>query len=197
VEAVWLGRHQKKVQRLRAHLVFLDESGFLLIPNVRKTWAPRGETPLLWHRYRHDRISAISAVTVSHQQQRVGLYFHLHRDNITQDEVTLFLRYLLRQIKGEIVLLWDGGPIHTARTVREFLARHPRLHVERFPPYAPELNPDERVWAHCKATLANGRPDNLDELMATLVKVTKRARQRPALLRSFITGSALPSFVRP
>jgi hypothetical protein len=65
VEAVWLGSHQKKVQRLRAHLVFLDESGFLLIPNVRKTWAPRGETPLLWHRYRHDRISAISAVTVS------------------------------------------------------------------------------------------------------------------------------------
>ena len=177
--------------------MFLDESGFLLIPNVRKTWAPLGKTPLLWHRYSHDRISAISAVIVSHQRQRVGLYFHLYRDNITQDEVTLFLRYLLRQIKGQIVLLWDGGPIHTARKVRDFLTRHPRLHVERFPPYAPELNPDERVWAHCKAVLANGRPDNLDELMAALVKVTKQARRRPDLLRSFLTGSALPPFLRP
>jgi transposase len=196
VEAVSLDRHQKKVQRLTAHLVFLDESGFLLIPNVRRTWAPRGRTPIIWHRYRHDRISAISAVTVSFRRQRLGLYFHLHRENISQSEVVLFLRYLLRQIRGPVVLLWDGGSIHTGQEIQVFLARHPRLHVERFPAYAPDLNPDERVWGHCKAALANGRPDNLDELMATLERLTRKARRRPSLLRSFITGSDLPSLLR-
>ena len=94
MEAVSLDRHQKKAQRLRAHLAFLDESGFLLIPNVRRTWAPRGQTPIVWHRYRHDRVSAISAVTVSFRRQHVGLYFHLHRENITQSEVVLFRRFL-------------------------------------------------------------------------------------------------------
>ena len=133
MEAVSLDRHQKKVQRLKAHLAFLDESGFLLIPNVRRTWAPRGRTPIIWHRYRHDRISAISAVTVSFRRQRLGLYFHLHRENISQSEVVLFLRYLLQQIRGPIVLLWDGGSIHTGQEIQVFLAHHPRLHVERLP----------------------------------------------------------------
>lgn len=196
LEAVSLDRHQKKAQRLKAHLAFLDESGFLLIPNVRRTWAPRGETPIIRHRFRHDRISAISAVTVSFRRQRLGLYLHFHRENISQFEVVLFLRYLLRQIHGHIVLLWDGGGIHTGQQVQEFLRRHPRLHIERFPPYAPELNPDEGVWGHCKGKLANGRPDHVNELMDTLQRITRKARARPSLLRSFVTASDLPPFLR-
>ena len=177
-------------------MAFLDESGFLLIPNVRRTWAPRGETPIVRHRYRHDRISAISAVTVSFRRQRLGLYLHFHRENISQVEVALFLRYLLRQIRGHIVLLWDGGSIHGGEFIQGFLRRHRRLHIESFPAYAPELNPDERVWTHCKRELANGRPDNLDELLGVLTRVTRKARTRPSLLRSFVTGSDLPSLLR-
>ena len=45
-------------------LVFLDESGFLLIPTHRRTWAPEGHTPMVPHRYRHDRLSALAALTV-------------------------------------------------------------------------------------------------------------------------------------
>lgn len=191
-----MDRHQKKVQRLKAHLAFLDESGFLLIPNLRRTWAPRGQTPIVRHRYRHDRISAISAVTVSFQRQRLGLYLHFHRENISQLEVVLFLRYLLRQIRRHIVLLWDGGGIHTGQCVRDFLRDHPRLHVEAFPAYAPELNPDEHVWGHYKQELANGRPDDLEELLSTLGRITRNVRGRPALVRSFITAADLPSFLR-
>lgn len=132
---------------------------------------------------------------MSCQRQRVGLYFNLHRENITQHEVVVFLRCLLRQIKGAVVLLWDGGKIHTGVEVQAFIRRHPRLHVERFPAYAPELNPDEQVWNHCKAALANGRPDSLDELMADLCRVVRNARRRTALLRSFVTGSELPTFL--
>ena len=196
MEAVSVDRHQKKVQRLRAHLAFLDESGFLLIPNVRRTWAPRGQTPIVRHRYRHDRISAISAVTVSYRRQRVGLYLHFYQEDISQVEVVLFLRYLLREVRGHIVLIWDGGSIHTGQDVREFLCRHPRLHIESFPAYAPELNPDEGVLGHYKRALANGRPDNVGELLDILSRLTKKVRSRPALLRSFITASDLPPLLR-
>ena len=97
-------------------------------------------------------------------------------------------------------LLIDVGALERAYyerrpDVRALLARCPRLHVERFPGYAPDLNPDEFVWTHFKATLANGRPDNLDELMAALCRITKKARRRPALLRSFIAASDLPAFL--
>jgi hypothetical protein len=93
--------------------VFADECGFLLIPNVRRTWAPRGQTPIIRHRYRRDKISAISAITVSPTRHRLGLYVHLHPDeNISQVEVTIFLRALLRHLRGPVIVLLDGGSIH-------------------------------------------------------------------------------------
>jgi hypothetical protein len=64
-----------------------------------------------------------------------------------------------------------------------------------FPRLCPDLNPDEFVWTHFKVTLANGRPDNVDQLMAALCQITKKARKRPKLLRSFIAASELPAFL--
>jgi transposase len=196
VEAVSVDRGKKNAERLKAHVVFADECGFLLIPNVRRTWAPRGQTPIIRHRYRRDKISAISAITVSPTRHRLGLYVHLHPDeNISQVEVTIFLRALLRHLRGPVIVLLDGGSIHKGPDVQALCARHPRLHLEWFPGYAPELNPDELVWAHFKGTLANGSPKNLDELLATLCRLTKKVRKRPELIRSFITGSELPPFL--
>lgn len=181
---------------MNAYLVFLDESGCLLIPTVRRTWAPRGQTPLGPHRYRHDRVSAISAVTVSPVRQHCGLYAHFHLANITHVEVAIFLRQLLRHLPGPIIVVWDGGAIHRGAAVRALLARHPRLHVERLPAYAPELNPDELVWSYLKGRLANRRPDTVAALLTDLTRVTRRLRRSPALLRAFIVGSALPPFFR-
>ena len=176
--------------------MFADECGFLLIPNVRRTWAPRGQTPIIRHRYQRDKISAISAVTVSPERRRVGLYLHLHPDeNISTVEVAVFLRALLRHLRGHVIVLLDGGSIHKGPEVQALQARCPRLHLEGFPGYAPELNPDELVWAHFKGRLANGHPDTIDDLMATLCRITKSVTKRPALIRSFITGSKLPPFL--
>ena len=148
------------------------------------------------HRYRRDKISAISAITVSAQRHRVGLYVHLHPDeNITHVEVAIFLRALLRHLRGHVIVVLDGGSIHKGPAVQALRARCPRLHLEWFPGYAPELNPDELVWAHFKTTLANGHPANLDELERTLCRITNDVRRRPDLIRSFIMGSALPAFL--
>jgi len=167
----------------------------LLIPHVRRTWAPRGQTPILRHRYRRDKISAISAVTVSVQRRRFGLYIHFHPDNVTHVEVAVFLRMLLRHLRKHVIVVWDSGTIHKGPDVRALLAQYPRLHVERFPAYAPELNPDEFVWTHFKATLANGRPDTREELLTTLCRLTTKVRRRPALIRSFVKAAHLPAFV--
>lgn len=178
---------------MKAYLVFLDESGFLLVPTVRRTWAPRGKTPIVRHRYRRDKISAISAVTLSPTRRRCGLYAHFHYDNITHVETALFLRLLLRHLPGHIIVLMDNGSIHRGEDVEALLARHPRLHLEWFPSYAPELNPDELVWSYLKGQLANGGPDDIEELMDDLTRETRRIRRIPAILRAFILGSGLPS----
>jgi transposase len=159
---------------------------------VRCTWAPRGVTPQLRHRFSHDRISAISAITVSPQRHRLGLYCYFHFANIGHIEVAVFLRLLLRQLRGPIILLWDGGSIHRGPAIRTLCARHRRLQLERFPAYAPELNPDEQVWNHFKAHLANGCPSTLDDLLEDLTHLARVTRRSPALLRSFIHTSDLP-----
>lgn len=167
------------------------------MPSVRRTWAPCGQTPRLVHRYARDKLSAISAVTVSPVRQHLGLYCHFHFTNLTQFEVAAFLRLLLRQLRGPIILLWDGGPIHHGPAIARVLARHPRLMVERFPAYAPELNPDEQVWNHFKTQLANGCPLSVDQLLDDLSHLARRARRCSRLLRSFVLESDLPPFLLP
>jgi hypothetical protein len=187
-----VARDQKKVRRLNAHLVFADESGFQLIPTVRRTWAPRGQTPLIHHWDRRDKVSAISALTVSPRRQHLGLYLHVHPNNLTHVEVAVFLRDLLRHLRGHVVLVWDQGPIHHGAAIAEVCRRHPRLHLVPLPSYAPELNPDEGVWAYAKKMLANGRPMSVDHLFRDVLRVTRAVRKRPALLRAFIVSSDLP-----
>jgi transposase len=154
-----------------------------------------GQTPILRHRYAHDRISAISGIAVSPRRGHCTLYCQLYEDNIQGDEVATFLRSLLRQIPGHLVVLLDNGGIHRGEPVQELLGRTSRLHLEPFPPYAPELNPDEGVWNHLKAHLADGRPDTSAELMDVLTEEVCRLAASPSLLRGCIAQSDLPPFL--
>jgi len=195
VEAAGLAAHKKNAARLGAHLAFVDESGYLLIPPVRRTWGPRGQTPCIRYSYKHDKISAISAVTVSPTRRRLGLYCQFHRKNIQQAEVCQFLRHLLRHLRGPVIVIWDNGKPHKGEPIRELCRRFPRLHLERFPAYAPELNPDEGIWNQMDNALANGRPDNLDELSAALKKTLGHLRRSQSKLRWCVHQSELPPFL--
>jgi len=104
-----MAMEQKKMQKLMAHLILLDESGFLLIPKVKRTWAPRGETPIHYHVFSREKISAISALTVSPQRKQLSLYTHLWRNDISTEEVIEFLKPLLRHLRGNIIILWDNA----------------------------------------------------------------------------------------
>jgi transposase len=191
-----MGAGKKNAARLGAHLVFADESGFLLIPNVVKTWAPRGHTPIHRHRQKRDKISVISGISVSPKQQRLGLYYHLYYDNIGQEEVCVFLRQLLRHLRGPVIALLDNSSTHGGEPLRKLLQQHPRLRIEHFPSYAPELNPDEGVWSLAKRELANGCPHDMEELMNDVIRSIDDIRGSPAKLRGCILQSDLPPFLR-
>ena len=176
--------------------MFADESGFLLIPHVAKTWAPVGQTPIHRHIYRRDKISVISAISVSPKWQRLNLYYYLYYDNIGQEEVCLFLRHLLRHLRGQVIVLLDNSSTHKGEPLEELLRQHPRLHIEHFPSYAPELNPDEGVWSRAKRILANSCPKDIDELMEDIIRSINGIRGSQKKLRGCIEESDMPSFLR-
>jgi len=187
-----LAAGKKNAIRLGAHLVFVDESGVMLAPTVRRTWAPRGQTPLVRHWDRRDRISVISGLSVSPVRQRLGLYYQWHHHNIRQAEVCEFLSHLLRHLRGPVIVLWDRLLLHRLPPVHELCRRTPRLRLEYFPTYAPELNPDEQVWNLTKARLANGSPDDRYDLALSLIDALEVCRHSQVLLRGCITYTGLP-----
>src|SRR2546429_160597 len=127
---------------------------------------------------------------------RLGLYYLLFYDNIGQEEVCAFLRALLRQLRGPLIVLLDNSSTHQGEPIEKLRARHPRLYVEHFPSYSPELNPEEGVWSLSKKELANGCPKDIDELMESIIRVIDGIRRSPAKLRWSILQSELPLFLR-
>ena len=191
-----MAAHKKNAARLGAHIVFADESGFLLIPNVVRTWAPQGQTPIHRHRQgRRDKISVISGISLSPRRQRLNLYYLLFYDNIGQQEVCLFLRELLRHLRGPLIVLLDNSSTHKGDPIEQLRRQHRRLRIERFPAYAPELNPDEGVWSSAKGDLANSCPRDVDELLEDVLRSIDRIRSSPEKLRGCILQSELPSFL--
>jgi transposase len=180
---------------LGAHIVFADESGFMLIPTVRRTWAQVGQTPIIRHRYNHARISVIGGLSISPKRRRLGLYFRLHAKNITREEVQDFLWYLLKHLRGHVFVIWDGAPIHNRQGLNELCHQYPRLHLEKLPAYAPELNPIEATWHAAKHPLANGQPDDIPQLGRALLCSLRKARASQRVLRGCVTQSDLPPFL--
>lgn len=175
--------------------MLIDESGFFINPLVRRTWAPRGRTPVLTGFGRHrDKVSTIAAISVAPTRRRVGLYWRTDPDHyIDAAAVVAFLRGLLRQLRGKVMVVWDGGSNHKGPLVRELLSRYPRLHLERLPAYAPDHNPVEFVWSHLKhGLMANFVPRDVRNLDQVVRGHLAGLGGNPGLIRALWSGSKLP-----
>jgi transposase len=183
-----------RVHNRHAYLVFVDEAGFMLEPLLRRTWAPRGCTPIVKISELHGRLSVIGAITISPERRHFSFYFQLSADNANfrGESVVQFIELVRRKVREPITLLWDQILIHRARPVTDYFARHRRLVVEAFPPYAPELNPVDNVWSYVKYNrLPNYTPRNLHELRERITAEFYRLQKRPDLLRSFFKHTGL------
>jgi len=166
----------------------------LMAPNVRRSWAPRGQTPILRQRTRrHQRVSVIAALCVSPERDKVQLFFRLHADvNIDTAMVAKFLQLLSRELEGAIVLIWDRLMTHRSKRMGYFLVDAKNIHAKSLPPYAPELNPVENVWGYLKNNpLANFTAFDVDALADFTRRNGRSIQNRQSLLRSFIQHSPL------
>jgi transposase len=147
--------------------VFEDESGVSLLPSVRATWAPRGQTPVLRHRFAWKRLSIAGALVYEPDGSDAHLVFQL-RPGAYNDELLIEFLTDLHQLEQDrsVVLVWDGLPSHRSRHMTEWVAsQRDWLSIEPLPGYAPDLNPIEQVWGSLKSTeLANLCRDTIGEV---------------------------------
>lgn len=164
-------------------------------PHVRRTLAPKGKTPILKTKGAHrEKVSLVAALSLSPRRGRLGLYWRTYpREYVNNDRAAAFLRYVLGHLRGNVIVVWDGGTMHKGGPIAKVLEDYPRLSLERLPSYAPELNPVEFLWTHLKCgVLANFVPDTVLQLDAALRKHLQRAKRSPKRLRSFGDASKLP-----
>jgi transposase len=170
-------------------IVFVDEAGFYLLPAVVRTYAPCGCTPVLRVFQTRDHLSAMSGITMNGY-----LFTRVKDDAMNGADAVGFLKHLLSQLDSLLLVIWDGSPIHRGEAVKTFLSNGggERVHLERLPPYAPELNPDESVWNHLKnVELANVCCVDFSQLHHELSLAILRLRRRTDLIQSFFITAGL------
>jgi transposase len=155
-----------------------------------RTYAPIGETPVLKVELTRDHLSVMGGLTLDGR-----LVMHVQSASYKGPDVVRFLHLLLRKIAGKLLVIWDGAPIHRCQAVKDFLAQGgaKRIHLERLPGYAPELNPQEGVWNLLKRReLKNLCAADFDQLATELVRAKERLRHRKTILRQCIAHAGFP-----
>jgi DDE superfamily endonuclease len=185
---------QKRARAKSAWIVFFDESGISLIPPVRRTWSPRGRTPILRHRMAWKRASMAAALGYHADGTKARLCFHLQADSYDTDSLIGVLEQLAGFYRGQqVVLLWDGLSAHWSHKMRAHLAKQRGwLTVERLPAYAPELNPVEFLWANLKGgPLANCAGDTIAEVADQAHHGVQRVCGSDSLVVGFLAHTGL------
>jgi len=185
----------KRARRKCAHLVLIDESGMMMAPLVRRTLAPAGQTPILKQKASHrDRVSLAAALSISPVRRSLALRFRTYpKQYVNNERAAQFLRELLKDLRGNVMVIWDRGNMHRGAPINELLARFPRLELHSLPPYAPELNPVEHLWNHLKyGRFPNFAAIDVGHLHRTVRKHLHQVRGSPTRLQRFIHASKLP-----
>jgi transposase len=179
---------KEKARREHRRLVFVDESGFYLLPGVVKTYGPRGRTPVIDEWQTRDHLSVMGGVTPEGK-----VYTLVRPQSLNGLHTIAFLVHLGRLAGDQLLIIWDGSPIHRRAEVSAFVAEaRGKIHVEALPSYAPDLNPVEWMWRHLKEVeLANVSCLDLDQLHQELHLALGRLRQKRGLVQSFFAGAEL------
>lgn len=164
--------------------MFIDESGFYLLPLLMRTFAPIGQTPIVQTPLKWEHLSVIGAVTPAGK-----VFFQVCDHAISGPDVVQFLHHLLRHISGKLLVVWDGLPVHRSKMIREFLSQGgaKRVRLVQLPAYAPDLNPAEGIWNYLKRVeLKNICCHSITELRQELRKAIERLRHKTAVLRGCV-----------
>jgi putative transposase len=158
--------------------VFIDESGISERPTRVRTWALKGQTPVIQFHFNWNHVSVMAGLS---QSQFV---FRLYDGSVKKEQVVEFLKALKAQFKRKLLIIWDGARPHRSGLVRDYLdSLNGYIQMAFLPPYCPDLNPVEYLWAWMKRhALANYCPDTLDQLHATARSKLKSAQQRPSII---------------
>lgn len=165
-----------------AEILFWDESGFRADAVHGKTWAPRGQTPVIELPGHRQSISAASAVSA-----KGAFWFATYQGGLAGELFFELLQEMMYRRKKPVRLVVDGLPAHKKAVVKEYVTGTAgKLTLHFLPGYPPDLNPDELVWSHTKRTGVARSPLKVGKKLQRHVEAQlQNIANDSALLKSF------------
>lgn len=171
----------RRAKRENALIFFADEAGIRSDHHAGRTWAPKGQTPVIEATGARFSMNMISAIT-----NRGQFRFMTVDGTVTATVFRDFLKRLIQGMERKIYLVVDGHPTHKAKLVRTFVeANKDRIELVILPPYSPELNPDELVWAHVKQRVGKKAVQTKEELINAVNAALRSLQKLPDIVASF------------
>lgn len=171
-----------------ASIFFADEAGIRSDYHAGTTWAPVGETPVVYGTGSRVSVNMVSAVDINGD-----LRFSLFDGTMNAERFVEFLQKFRHDVPGDVRMIVDGSSVHTARIVKEYVAStegHLKLFI--LPGYSPELNPDEWVWKNVKHDrVAKVAAQSRGDLRRAVQRSLETLRGAPGLVRSFFADPHL------
>ena len=145
MEGQEVARTKKIAARQGRVIVFIDESGLSERPCRARTWAPKGETPVLQYSFSWKQLSVIAGLSYWR------FYFRLFNGSIKSPQIVEFLKALQATIGKKLLIIWDRLQAHRSKLVRAHVeAQHGQIMIDYLPAYAPDMNPVECIWGYLK-----------------------------------------------
>ncbi|MEU6943985.1 IS630 family transposase [Streptomyces sp. NPDC046316] len=192
---------KRTAQLLGAWIVFEDEAGQDLKPAKGRTWSRRGRTPLVRVTGKGSGRVLMSGMICVRPGRETRLIYRTQtyrgrtgeKKGFRAREFVDLLTSARRQLGGApLIVVWDNASTHHAKPLREFCERNSDwLTIVRLPPYAPDLNPVEAVWAHLKKSLANLAPHTIDDFTPLVKNRLRGIQRRSEILDGFIAETGL------
>jgi len=184
----WLERDYPAIARRakaeRAVIYWGDETGISNQDQVGRSWAPKGQTPIVRRTAKRISQSMISAVS-----NRGLMRFMLYEGALNVDRFITFLRRLIKDAEQKVFLVVDNLKVHHASKVKAWLQSH-RHEIELFylPAYAPDHNPDEYLNHDLKQKLRQKpQPASKDELVDNTRRVMRAIQRRADRIRAYFS----------
>lgn len=176
-------------------IAFQDESAVRLLPCTSRTYAPIGHTPLIKCDAKNKPYVSVSGVITPEGRS----YFEVReQEGFKQKGMTRFLDNARKAMRKNLLLVWDNAPCHKSLTVKGYLSKqdgeNPKIWMANIPPYSPELNPIEQLWAYLKKKLANQFFKTTRELKIAVVRELDKIRKNRNLIRSFFKNEELKCY---
>jgi len=173
---------KKKAKKVGATIYFQDESGIRSDFHSGRTWAVKGQTPLIEATGARFGLNMVGAISTQGQ-----LRFMVVKGSVNSEKICDFLERLMHNAENPVFLIWDGHPTHRSKKVKEYIASfNGKLKVFFLPSYSPELNPIEQAWNNVKGHgIGRKKIFGPDQLKAALLGHLRKLQKLPAIVKSF------------